>query len=325
MVRMPDWIYRQSAVLPYRRRGPGLEVLLITSRKGKRWVLPKGIVEPGLSGQASAAKEAAEEAGVEGEVAIRKLGRYRYEKWDGTCRVEVFPMRVTVERREWPEAAIRRREWLSPEAAAARLREKKLRKLVLGLPQWLEGSSDKDAKPATIPARPPHMIYLFRHAEAAPPEPGQEDFDRPLSGQGRCDAEAMQPYLSLGDLRPDLVLCSSARRARQTLAKVRPAIGEDVPVKHDRRLYKADVAAWLTRLRRLPEATRSVMAVGHNPTFHALANELADGGDAEALTRLKRKLPAGGLAALVLRCDRWRDLGPGTCELHSLVAPADLA
>ncbi len=325
MNRMPDWIYKQSAVLPYRLRDHDLEVLLITSRKGKRWVLPKGIVEPGLSGPASAAQEAREEAGIEGEVAARRLGRYRYKKWNGTCRVEVFPMKVTVERDQWPEAGIRRREWLSVDEAAARLGDKKLCKLARRLPKALGKRGDKGPKLATLPAHPPHIIYIFRHAEAVAPEPEQDDFDRPLTARGRQDAEAMQPYLSLGDMRPDLVLCSSATRARETLATVLPAIGEDVAVKHDRRLYKAGVTAWENRLRRLPEETGSVMIVGHNPTFHGLANALAGGGGAKALDRLKAKFPAAGLVTLILRRDHWRDLGPGTCELHSMVAPADLA
>ena len=55
MITYPDWVYRQSAVLPYRFSGGDLEVLLITSRKGKRWVFPKGIIEPGLTPQRSAA------------------------------------------------------------------------------------------------------------------------------------------------------------------------------------------------------------------------------------------------------------------------------
>ena len=87
----PAWIYRQSAVLPYRRRDGNLEVLLITSRGGRRWVLPKGIVEPGMTAPVSAAKEAREEAGIEGAVSERVLGSYRQDKWGGTCRIEVFP------------------------------------------------------------------------------------------------------------------------------------------------------------------------------------------------------------------------------------------
>lgn len=134
MAKYPDWFYRQSAVLPYRLRCGEPEVLLITSRKGTRWVLPKGIVEPELTPLESAAKEALEEAGVEGEVLERKLGIYTYEKWGGTCKVKVFLMKVSSELETWPEANFRRREWLSIGKAAERVDERKLRKLIRRVP-----------------------------------------------------------------------------------------------------------------------------------------------------------------------------------------------
>ena len=130
MTDRPAWHYRQSAVIPHRRRQGGLELLLITSRKRKRWVLPKGIVEPGLTPAASAAKEALEEAGVEGEVSAEPVGRYEYEKWGGTCRVEVFTLAVETVLGRWPEE-FRERRWLSPEEAARRVEEPELRRLLL--------------------------------------------------------------------------------------------------------------------------------------------------------------------------------------------------
>ena len=126
----PDGYYDQSAVLPYRRREGRLELLLVTSRKRKRWVLPKGIVEPDLSPAESAAQEALEEAGIRGRVAAEPVGRYEYRKWGGTCTVEVFTMEVESVLERWPEE-FRDREWLSPEEAAGRVREPELRELIL--------------------------------------------------------------------------------------------------------------------------------------------------------------------------------------------------
>ena len=76
MARFPDWIYRQSAALPYRQGNKGLEVLLISTRKGGRWIVPKGIVEPGLTPRDSARKEAAEEAGIEGQMDERMFAAF---------------------------------------------------------------------------------------------------------------------------------------------------------------------------------------------------------------------------------------------------------
>ncbi|MFQ5614048.1 MAG: NUDIX hydrolase [Anaerolineae bacterium] len=123
----PDSWYRQSAALPYRRREGRFEILLITSLKKKRWIIPKGIVEPGLSPGASAAKEALEEAGVVGEVSPRPVAVYEHRKWGGTCRVEVFPLRVTETLDRWPEAEWRERRWLTLAEAVRRVEQKALR------------------------------------------------------------------------------------------------------------------------------------------------------------------------------------------------------
>ncbi|MGH2414042.1 MAG: NUDIX hydrolase, partial [Microcystaceae cyanobacterium] len=84
----------QSGVIPYRISNKKIEVLLITSRKGKHWVIPKGIIEPNMTPQTSAAQEALEEAGILGEVLPTSIGSYTYNKWGGTCRVKVFLLRV---------------------------------------------------------------------------------------------------------------------------------------------------------------------------------------------------------------------------------------
>ena len=130
MKRVPPHFYRQSAVLPYRDDRDGLEILLITSRRRRRWVLPKGVVEPELDPAQSAAKEAFEEAGIEGEIGQEALGDYAYEKWGGICSVEVFPMRVHTTHESWPESG-RSRQWLHPSAAAERVRESALKALIL--------------------------------------------------------------------------------------------------------------------------------------------------------------------------------------------------
>ncbi|HZD53805.1 MAG TPA: NUDIX hydrolase [Woeseiaceae bacterium] len=129
MAQVPEWMYRQSAVIPYRRGPSGLEVLLVTSRKGTRWVSPKGVVEPDLSPAASAAKEALEEAGVRGPIDDEPLGTYQYRKWGGTCTVEVFAMEVEEEEADWPEAGMRRRAWLSFDEARRRIDEARLKQI----------------------------------------------------------------------------------------------------------------------------------------------------------------------------------------------------
>lgn len=324
MAKYPDWIYRQSAVLPYRRGASGLKVLLITSRKGKRWILPKGIVEPGMTAGTSAAKEALEEAGIKGEIWERSLASYADKKWGGTCAVEVFPMQVSVELADWPEAAIRRREWLTVDEAAARIDKVGLRNVVLGLPKAMTTHDDKGRHYVADTIVPPRVLYLFRHAKSSWDEPGLEDFARPLAPRGERAGEAMRNYMKVADVRPRLVLCSSAVRTRQTLDAVLPAFDRDVDVAYENGLYHGGASDLTKRLRHVPDEVTSIMLVGHNPTLQALAESLVDGGDAEAMARLQDKFPTGALATLVYRQDHWRDVEPGACELHSFVVPREL-
>jgi phosphohistidine phosphatase len=134
----PAYYYTQSSVIPYRMHKGDAEILVILSSQKKHFVVPKGIKDPGLSPQDSAAKEAREEAGVEGRVIEPPLGSYRYEKWGSSCEVAVYAMEVTavVPEREWQESH-RGREWVSPEEAASRLKQKALAPMVLALAEKL--------------------------------------------------------------------------------------------------------------------------------------------------------------------------------------------
>lgn len=141
MTRKPDFWYRQSGVIPLRQGNSGAEVLLVTSRKGKRWVIPKGIVEPGLSAAESALHEAWEEAGVKGKIRHAAVGSYHYHKWGRACSVAVFVLDVEEEADSWPEDNWRKRKWFSPSDAAAMVREEDLRELILSsdLPRRVGG------------------------------------------------------------------------------------------------------------------------------------------------------------------------------------------
>lgn len=126
----PPAPHAQSGVIPYRWRAQQLEVLLITSRRRSRWVIPKGIVEPNLSPAASAEKEAFEEAGIRGVTATPALGAYRYEKWGYRWTVTVFPFAVTELLNTWPEMLSRERRWFGVSDAAALVDEPELRALL---------------------------------------------------------------------------------------------------------------------------------------------------------------------------------------------------
>ncbi len=127
---MIETYIEQSGVIPYRLEQGKIEILLVSSRKKKRWVIPKGIIEPDLTPQDSAAKEALEEGGILGEVLPESVGTYTYEKWGGVCRVVVFLLKVTSLQANWLED-YRERQWFSLPEAQKRLEEAELKNILL--------------------------------------------------------------------------------------------------------------------------------------------------------------------------------------------------
>ena len=136
----PAYYYTQSAVIPYRTDDDGQRVfLVIGSSKINHWVVPKGIKDPGLTAQQSAAKEAWEEAGIRGEVSDQQLGNYKVKKWGAQCSVDVFAMCVSeiIDEEGWEENH-RQRHWLPAEKAAAALKQRELGDMLLVLAARLD-------------------------------------------------------------------------------------------------------------------------------------------------------------------------------------------
>jgi 8-oxo-dGTP pyrophosphatase MutT (NUDIX family) len=127
-------IKKQIGALPWRRSKGRIEVLLITSRETKRWVVPKGWPMDGIGDAKAAAIEAFEEAGVEGTLAAHPFGKYGYVKrspyGDQPCRVALYPLEVKRQLRSWPESQERSRRWHATEIAALRVAEPELAELI---------------------------------------------------------------------------------------------------------------------------------------------------------------------------------------------------
>lgn len=140
-MKKPDNYYLQSGVLPYRIQDEKLEILLVTSRKKKKWIIPKGIIESGMKAYESAALEALEEAGVIGEVLQDPMGSYKVKKWDGLCEVLVYPMKVENETKQWLEDGFRQRKWFSIDEAVEVIERGKIKKLIKKLEQLLKKQS----------------------------------------------------------------------------------------------------------------------------------------------------------------------------------------
>ncbi|MEQ1716266.1 MAG: NUDIX hydrolase [Hyphomicrobium sp.] len=129
---------RQVGALPVRQADDGgLMVLLVTSRDTGRWVIPKGWPSKRLTDPNAAAREALQEAGVTGKIKKTAIGTYRYRKIDDSINalveVSVFLLTVRKEKKNWSEKRERERAWFAVEAAARKVREPRLKALILAL------------------------------------------------------------------------------------------------------------------------------------------------------------------------------------------------
>jgi phosphohistidine phosphatase len=172
-----------------------------------------------------------------------------------------------------------------------------------------------------MPAR--RQLYVLRHAKSSWDEPGLDDHERPLAPRGRRATAALAVYVRANGIRPELVICSPARRTRETLDGVAPG-GERL---FEPELYSASAADVLERVRRVPETTGSVMVIGHNPAMQILVLRLAKTGKpavaGSELEAVRAKFPTGALATLSLECE-WSELTPGRAALVGLVRPKQL-
>ena len=161
------WTIRQIAALPYRNVGQGLDapvqILLVTSRETRRWVIPKGNLADTIVPHAAAAQEAEEEAGVRGAVCPMPLGSYRYRKRKGSgaslmADVDVFPLAVTEELADWKEKEQRERRWFIARRGGRRGRR-------------------------AGPARPDPLVRLKRIQHGGPPQRRARTGRRKIEGR----------------------------------------------------------------------------------------------------------------------------------------------
>jgi phosphohistidine phosphatase len=164
-------------------------------------------------------------------------------------------------------------------------------------------------------------LFLLRHAKAGWALPGMRDFDRPLDASGVADADAMGAAMRARGYVPDLTLCSSAQRCRQTLEGI-AGHTDTGRVQFCDALYSEDAAAYLAMIRE-KGAAGSVLVIGHNPMIEDLAMAVSGQGDDGAEATLHSGFPASGLA--VIRFDgSLSQAAPGAGHLEAFVTPKDL-
>ncbi len=159
-------------------------------------------------------------------------------------------------------------------------------------------------------------LLLMRHAKSSWKDTGVADHERPLNKRGRSDAPRMGQLLCDRELVPQVILSSSAARARQTAEALIKTSGFQGEISYLDRLYLAEADEYISALRELPDTIERVMVIGHNPGLESLLQMLS--GRIESL-------PTAVIAHLVLPISQWSELNAETDgELVEIWRPKDL-
>ncbi|MAZ34394.1 MAG: phosphohistidine phosphatase [Thalassospira sp.] len=167
-------------------------------------------------------------------------------------------------------------------------------------------------------------LLLLRHAKSSWTDPSRSDHDRELNRRGEQAAPVMGRYLQDQGLVPDLIWCSTAARAVQTLTLLGRDFASTSDVIYNEDLYMASEKVLLDSLVQTHDEARCVMMIGHNPGMEDFAAQLFGDGDGEALLQMKRKFPTCGLCQYEFDVDHWADVHPETGRLIRFVKVKDL-
>jgi len=162
-------------------------------------------------------------------------------------------------------------------------------------------------------------LILVRHAKSSW-DLDVDDHERPLSGRGRRDAESIGRLLAEQSLRPELVLCSTATRTRETWDRATAGGAEATDVQFLESIYHAWVPELVRTLREVPDEIGTLLMLGHAPGIPDLVEHLCVRTDSPFWTQLERKYPTSGLAVITANAP-WRELGQGRAQLASFAVP----
>ncbi len=168
-------------------------------------------------------------------------------------------------------------------------------------------------------------LLLWRHAKASAGDPHQADAERPLAESGKRAAEAIANARLPSLENATLVLCSPARRTRETWEALAPQLEHPPTLCFESSLYLAGPFDLLERTARVDERHGCVLLIGHNPGLGELLELLVAEGDAEAISRARGGFKPGALAELRLEIPHWREAGAGCGWLETFTRPRDLA
>ena len=168
------------------------------------------------------------------------------------------------------------------------------------------------------------ILSLLRHAKSSWKDPTIADHDRPLNTRGTAEAPVMGKAMAEHGLDPDLVLCSTARRTRDTLQLVLPELKTEPKIVYEDGLYHGTAQEMLDLLHEVAPPASQVLLVGHNPELQSFALDLIGSGAKHLKDRLEAKYPTAGLVVLRFQAGAWKDIAVNSGKLELFLTPSDV-
>ena len=159
-------------------------------------------------------------------------------------------------------------------------------------------------------------LLLLRHAKSSWADASLPDFERPLNERGMRAAPLIGKFMRAQKILPDLIICSPAKRARETIALVLKAAGIRPELRYDERIYEATVSRLFEVISQIEDNKREVLLVGHNPGFENLL---------ERLTGKAERMPTAALAQIILNSENWSEAAAKRGRLEWLTKAKELA
>lgn len=159
-------------------------------------------------------------------------------------------------------------------------------------------------------------LWLLRHAKSSWSDATLDDHERPLNKQGRGAALAVGKFIKQTKLQPDLVLCSTALRVRETFEIISGVVRLNAKVEYHHSLYLSDRSRLIEHISSLSESLNTIMLVGHNPGMEALLRYLVG---------VEKRFPTAALAEISMNIESWQQVkSPNIGKLQRLIYPRDL-
>ncbi|MQT11542.1 SixA phosphatase family protein [Segnochrobactrum spirostomi] len=167
-------------------------------------------------------------------------------------------------------------------------------------------------------------LLLLRHAKSSWDAPQLADFDRPLNSRGRRSAPLMGRHIAAHALVPDRIVCSTARRTRETLAGLLPYLATEMDIRMTRDLYDSSASDYLDVIRAFGGSARTLLVIGHNPALQETAIDLVGTGNPTIVDQITSEFPTAALAIIDFPEKKWSEIHPKGGRIVSFFQPREL-